>query len=107
MAARDGLMHGACGQIAAETEIGSPDGQEGDVTLTESDLLDAGDGGLMELFGRSPAGDIPKGPLEGTGIVRWAACCCGAEDSPGRHTGKSPMSSAGRPPDNQRKAWQT
>lgn len=41
------------------------------MVLTESDLLDAGDDGLAELFGRSPAGDIPKGPLEGTGIVRW------------------------------------
>ncbi|MFF9127766.1 hypothetical protein ACF09J_31645 [Streptomyces sp. NPDC014889] len=41
------------------------------MALTESDLLDAGDDGLVKLFGRSPAGDIPKGPLEGTGIVRW------------------------------------
>ncbi|MEV7126804.1 hypothetical protein [Streptomyces sp. NPDC093260] len=41
------------------------------MALTESDLLDAGDDGLMELFGRSRAGDIPKGPLEGTGVIRW------------------------------------
>ncbi|MGW5664424.1 hypothetical protein ACWEWG_30830 [Streptomyces sp. NPDC003758] len=41
------------------------------VALTESDLLDAGDDRLVEVFGASPAGDIPKGPLQGTGIVRW------------------------------------
>ncbi|GAA0908859.1 hypothetical protein [Streptomyces thermoalcalitolerans] len=41
------------------------------MALTESDLLDAGDDELVELFGKSPAGDLPKGPLEGTGIVRW------------------------------------
>ncbi|WP_030170542.1 hypothetical protein [Streptomyces sp. NRRL S-813] len=41
------------------------------MALTEGELLDAGDEGLVELFGASPAGDIPKGPLEGTGIVRW------------------------------------
>ncbi|KUL53058.1 hypothetical protein ADL22_04560 [Streptomyces sp. NRRL F-4489] len=41
------------------------------MALTEVDLLNAGDEGLVELFGRSPAGDVPKGPTEGTGIVRW------------------------------------
>ncbi|MFF0459221.1 hypothetical protein [Streptomyces mexicanus] len=41
------------------------------MALSESDLLDAGDDGLLELFGSRPAGDIPTGPLEGTGIVRW------------------------------------
>ncbi|MFF8593627.1 hypothetical protein ACF061_19715 [Streptomyces sp. NPDC015220] len=41
------------------------------MALTESDLLNAGDDGLVELFGGSRAGDVPRGPLEGTGIVRW------------------------------------
>ncbi|MET8612441.1 MULTISPECIES: hypothetical protein [Streptomyces] len=41
------------------------------MALTESDLIGAGDDGLVELFCTSPAGDIPRGPLEGTGILRW------------------------------------
>ncbi|MFF3911757.1 hypothetical protein ACFYZJ_38880 [Streptomyces sp. NPDC001848] len=41
------------------------------VALTEADLLKAGDTGLQELFRESSPGDIPKGPLQGTGIVRW------------------------------------
>ncbi|GGY64360.1 hypothetical protein GCM10010300_04420 [Streptomyces olivaceoviridis] len=41
------------------------------MALTETDLLTMGDGGLVELFRASPPGDIPHGPLEGTGIVRW------------------------------------
>ncbi|GAA3041195.1 hypothetical protein [Streptomyces glomeratus] len=41
------------------------------MALSEKELLRAGDGGLVELFRDSPPGDIPKGPLEGTGIVRW------------------------------------
>ncbi|QHC22235.1 hypothetical protein [Streptomyces sp. GS7] len=41
------------------------------MALSETDLLKAGDAGLLELFRKSPPGDIPKGPLEGTGIVRW------------------------------------
>jgi hypothetical protein len=35
------------------------------------DLVKAGDDELVEFFRKSPPGDIPKGPLEGTGIVRW------------------------------------
>ncbi|GGU68185.1 hypothetical protein GCM10010211_36820 [Streptomyces albospinus] len=41
------------------------------MALSETDLLKAGDAGLLELFRKSPPGVIPKGPLEGTGIVRW------------------------------------
>ncbi|MFH9083064.1 MULTISPECIES: hypothetical protein [unclassified Streptomyces] len=41
------------------------------MALTETDLLTMGDEGLVELFRASPPGDIPHGPLEGTGIVRW------------------------------------
>ncbi|MET8560724.1 hypothetical protein ABZV75_08935 [Streptomyces flaveolus] len=41
------------------------------MALTETDLLKIGDAGLMEIFRASPPGDIPKGPTEGTGIVRW------------------------------------
>ncbi|MGV9242441.1 hypothetical protein [Streptomyces sp. NPDC003710] len=41
------------------------------MALSEKELLRAGDAGLVELFRDSPPGDIPKGPLEGTGIVRW------------------------------------
>lgn len=41
------------------------------MALTETDLLKIGDAGLVELFRTSPPGDIPQGPLEGTGIVRW------------------------------------
>ncbi|MER6333749.1 hypothetical protein ABT298_31375 [Streptomyces sp. NPDC001034] len=41
------------------------------MALTETDLLKMGDAGLVELFRASPPGDIPKGPTEGTGIVRW------------------------------------
>jgi hypothetical protein len=41
------------------------------VALTETDLLKMGDAGLVELFRTSPPGDIPQGPLEGTGIIRW------------------------------------
>ncbi|WP_381552856.1 hypothetical protein [Streptomyces eurythermus] len=41
------------------------------VALTEKDLLKMSDGGLVELFRTSPPGDIPHGPLEGTGIVPW------------------------------------
>ncbi|MEU7306115.1 hypothetical protein AB0950_36875 [Streptomyces sp. NPDC007189] len=41
------------------------------MALTETDLLKIGDAGLEELFRASPPGKIPKGPLEGTGIVRW------------------------------------
>ncbi|MEU6365244.1 hypothetical protein ABZ876_05755 [Streptomyces sp. NPDC046931] len=41
------------------------------MALTETDLLKTGDAGLVELFRGSPPGDIPRGPLEGTGIVRW------------------------------------
>ncbi|WP_234442310.1 hypothetical protein [Streptomyces sp. NRRL S-1448] len=39
--------------------------------VSEADLLNAGDARLLELFRESPPGDIPTGPLEGTGIVRW------------------------------------
>ncbi|MEV6118184.1 hypothetical protein AB0L59_38380 [Streptomyces sp. NPDC052109] len=41
------------------------------MALTETDLLKMGDAGLVELFRASPPGAIPKGPAEGTGIVRW------------------------------------
>ncbi|MGW3492849.1 hypothetical protein [Streptomyces sp. NPDC001020] len=41
------------------------------MALRETDLLKTGDAGLVELFRSSPHGDIPKGPMEGTGIVRW------------------------------------
>ncbi|MFF4208696.1 hypothetical protein ACFYZE_04820 [Streptomyces sp. NPDC001796] len=36
------------------------------MALTETDLLKAGDAGLVELFRKSSPGDIPKGPLQGT-----------------------------------------
>ncbi|MGW2177969.1 hypothetical protein ACWCXX_07725 [Streptomyces sp. NPDC001732] len=41
------------------------------MALTETDLFKIDDAGLVELFRSSPPGDIPKGPLEGTAIVRW------------------------------------
>ncbi|MFE3654535.1 hypothetical protein ACFXO2_43400 [Streptomyces sp. NPDC059152] len=41
------------------------------MALSETDLLEAGDAGLLELFGKSSPGAVPTGPMEGTGIVRW------------------------------------
>ncbi|MGW9030180.1 hypothetical protein ACWGQ5_40055 [Streptomyces sp. NPDC055722] len=41
------------------------------MALSETDLLKTSDAGLVELFRSRPPGEIPKGPLEGTGIVRW------------------------------------
>lgn len=36
---------------------------------TDTELLSADDERLEELFRKSPAGEIPKGPLEGTAII--------------------------------------
>ncbi|MFS4093175.1 hypothetical protein [Streptomyces sp. AF1A] len=36
---------------------------------TDTELLSTDDKGLEELFRKSPAGEIPKGPLEGTAII--------------------------------------
>jgi len=42
------------------------------VVLDEIELLKAGEEELEELFRKSPPGEVPKGPMEGTAILPWA-----------------------------------
>ncbi|MFD8548625.1 hypothetical protein [Streptomyces sp. NPDC059649] len=39
------------------------------MSFTESELLAAGDGRLEEIFRAGPAGEVPRGPMEGTAIL--------------------------------------
>ncbi|MGW3497319.1 hypothetical protein [Streptomyces sp. NPDC001020] len=42
------------------------------MVLDEIGLLKAGEEELEELFRKSPPGEVPNGPMEGTAILPWA-----------------------------------